>query len=602
MSSPGTQRFFVGRFFAIAAVALVSAHCAHLSARAELQITEVMLDPLDGDVWQWIEIRNTDPNAIDLNGALGDSLDGRLFFQFDPPSIDNILASNTVIPAKGVAVLYDANLSGNSDADFNDQLFRDAWELDNSVSLIGVDLFPELSGGGSIGFWEDYSSYSQDLVNPGGGFVVGNFDHALFAVDFSNGFPTAPSGTSISWNGQGSYQDGANWASSQNTVTSVSASIQAPLNSTADLGSPGLQPAGTFNASLVITELMVLPDSPQPDWEWIEVYNGTGAAIDFANTNYVLDDKNGQQLLAANITSGSIAEGTTAVLYNGDTLSPQMIQDAWDPNGALSTNFIPVTDFSALPTSGTVALWESFAEYDSEDTLGPGRTTENAQTALTYEGDGFNWPTFDQGSSNYLVVPNSDPNSPMHGDDWDKSIFDPNAFFAKEVMGDFEIHAGGDNGSPGQFATLLEDADFDDDNDVDGFDFLTWQRGLAAGTSHAEGDANGDGTVDSDDLAIWEDQYGTTLFGADFNKDGNVDALDLAQWKGDYGLNAFSDADGDGDSDGNDFLIWQRQYGQSPPLAASHAVPEPASWMLLLLALAASFRLLGSPRCAGRVF
>jgi hypothetical protein len=50
-----------------------------------------------------------------------------------------------------------------------------------------------------------------------------------------------------------------------------------------------------------------------------------------------------------------------------------------------------------------------------------------------------------------------------------------------------------------------EDADFDNNNAVDGHDFLTLQRNLGTGTLHA----NGDGTVDADDLGIWETQCGT---------------------------------------------------------------------------------------------
>lgn len=46
-------------------------------------------------------------------------------------------------------------------------------------------------------------------------------------------------------------------------------------------------------------------------------------------------------------------------------------------------------------------------------------------------------------------------------------------------------------------------ADFDEDGDVDGRDFLTWQRNLGTllGAAHGEGDADGDGDVDSDDLS-----------------------------------------------------------------------------------------------------
>ncbi|NOZ40597.1 MAG: hypothetical protein GXP24_10270 [Planctomycetes bacterium] len=45
--------------------------------------------------------------------------------------------------------------------------------------------------------------------------------------------------------------------------------------------------------------------------------------------------------------------------------------------------------------------------------------------------------------------------------------------------------------------------DFDGDWDVDGTDFLVWQRAKASGA-----DANGDGVVDSKDLAFWQSNFG----------------------------------------------------------------------------------------------
>ena len=44
------------------------------------------------------------------------------------------------------------------------------------------------------------------------------------------------------------------------------------------------------------------------------------------------------------------------------------------------------------------------------------------------------------------------------------------------------------------------------------------------------------------------------------------------------------DADANGVVDGDDFLLWQAQFG-SPNGARSSAVPEPASWMLLAMVL-----------------
>jgi hypothetical protein len=50
-------------------------------------------------------------------------------------------------------------------------------------------------------------------------------------------------------------------------------------------------------------------------------------------------------------------------------------------------------------------------------------------------------------------------------------------------------------------------ADFDEDGDVDGRDFLTWQRGFSTGTGHNHGDADYNGVVDAVDLEIWTSQY-----------------------------------------------------------------------------------------------
>lgn len=51
--------------------------------------------------------------------------------------------------------------------------------------------------------------------------------------------------------------------------------------------------------------------------------------------------------------------------------------------------------------------------------------------------------------------------------------------------------------------------DFDSDGDVDGSDFLAWQRGFGTlAASKSDGDANSDGNVNTVDLAMWQSAYG----------------------------------------------------------------------------------------------
>jgi hypothetical protein len=79
---------------------------------------------------------------------------------------------------------------------------------------------------------------------------------------------------------------------------------------------------------------------------------------------------------------------------------------------------------------------------------------------------------------------------------------------------------------------------------------------------------------------------------ADFDDDMDVDAADLATWRGAFGTSTAGDADGNGDSDGQDFLAWQQEQGwvipeflppPPPPTAigSSAVVPEPSSMALI---------------------
>jgi hypothetical protein len=82
------------------------------------------------------------------------------------------------------------------------------------------------------------------------------------------------------------------------------------------------------------------------------------------------------------------------------------------------------------------------------------------------------------------------------------------------------------------------------------------------------------------------------LAGADFDSDGDTDGADFLTWQRNNGTVsgaalAAGDADGDGAVNGADLAIWKMGFGPAPALAAAAAVPEPAGvYLALLTALA----------------
>ncbi len=139
-------------------------------------------------------------------------------------------------------------------------------------------------------------------------------------------------------------------------------------------------------------------------------------------------------------------------------------------------------------------------------------------------------------------------------------------------------------------------SDLDADGDVDGFDFLAWQRGFGktSGATPAEGDVTGDGAVDGDDLAEIQADFGSTspqtgnlvVESSDFNTDGDVDGADFLAWQRGAGTTttatlADGDANGDKAVDGSDLAIWQSALGDQNTQAAQAssvalAIAEPS--------------------------
>ncbi len=70
--------------------------------------------------------------------------------------------------------------------------------------------------------------------------------------------------------------------------------------------------------------------------------------------------------------------------------------------------------------------------------------------------------------------------------------------------------AGTDGWNPIIAEPMDPSADFDGDGDIDGRDFLVWQRGFGMNgqSDNSTGDANFDGVVNELDLVVWHEQYG----------------------------------------------------------------------------------------------
>lgn len=137
-----------------------------------------------------------------------------------------------------------------------------------------------------------------------------------------------------------------------------------------------------------------------------------------------------------------------------------------------------------------------------------------------------------------------------------------------------------DGGTLGVVASLQPTVSVGSNSQLDG----TLSLSLAPGQQPAWGDlytladlASNGQTFDeialptlSNPLLDWEVKYlqssqlvAEVVNRADFDRDGRISGKDLTQWQTSYAANAQSDANGNGLTDGGDFLLWQQLLGQA---------------------------------------
>jgi hypothetical protein len=103
----------------------------------------------------------------------------------------------------------------------------------------------------------------------------------------------------------------------------------------------------------------------------------------------------------------------------------------------------------------------------------------------------------------------NDPDGGFESDSWDYFAIASSGSLDDFdwIIDNFTVEVLGSN------APIHSSADFDGDSDVDGADFLTWQRGLGVAGDLSDGDANRDGHVDDEDLTIWRENFGDVTSG-----------------------------------------------------------------------------------------
>ncbi len=144
-----------------------------------------------------------------------------------------------------------------------------------------------------------------------------------------------------------------------------------------------------------------------------------------------------------------------------------------------------------------------------------------------------------------------------------------------------------------RFTDVSMFGDFNDDLVLDCTDVDALVAEIASGGMGLQFDLNGDTAVDIADLNLWLEKAGTFNVGGpylpgDANLDGFVDGQDFIEWNESKFAGAAAwcsgDFNADGFVDGQDFILWNTFKFMSS--ASPESVPEPATWCMLMLAIA----------------
>jgi len=355
----------------------------------------------------------------------------------------------------GSVSLTSSTVSGNSSGDAGGGIHTNSSSVLLTSSMVsGNSTSGRFGSGGGISTGTGHVSLTSSTVS-------GNSTSGLFAV---GGGISMRSGTgsvsltSSTVSGNVSYSSGGGISTSYGSGILSLMSSTVSGNSTSGTDSGG---GGIFTGFRTVS----LSNSTVSG----NAASANGGGINIQNTFF-----------SPSLTiENTIVAGNTAGITAPDLLP--------DPDGTLTINHSLIGVADGLIIAGNAGNLTGTAANPLDPLIGP--IANNGGTTHTHAllpGS----PAFNAGN------PSFDPNvlTPPRVNDQRGFAFD------RVVGGRIDI---------GSVETGATSADFDSNGNVDGADFLTWQRGFGtAPVTNSDGDANIDGAVNTTDLLLWSEEFG----------------------------------------------------------------------------------------------